>query len=460
MRISRNAACPCGSGRKYKRCCLAADQAEKRAVDFDDEVGRRIQDWSARELGDEISAALEDFAGTDRTMADADIQIFATWFHNDRELPGGGTPAERYAARPELPANERAAASRIASARLGLHRVVAVEPGSLLLLEDIASSRRERVRSHTVSREAVRWDILIGRVMDGDPASLWGPVRLLEPADEPDLLAELERLACATDGSRAGEAATAQALRSHALALMRFRPPSWDVEPSFFTLEGDPVAEASATWTVRDVRSARAKLRTLGGLNPGDSLEVDVTVPRQALVSERSELPRGAIVFEASAVDDPDNVPVATVRLEGRRLRIEAMSAERLDRAIEIVELDFEGLVEFADRSVIDVERRLAENGSKRWSADPSTSDLPPADERRIAGDFMTESLRRCLDEPHLQLDGMTPREAAVGERRSDVVRLMRGIENGAERAQRGGQPFADVSWMRGELDLGDELAA
>jgi hypothetical protein len=37
-------------------------------------------------------------------MDDADIQIFATWFHNDRELGGGRTPAERYAARADMTA--------------------------------------------------------------------------------------------------------------------------------------------------------------------------------------------------------------------------------------------------------------------------------------------------------------------------------------------------------------------
>ena len=119
--VSRNSACPCGSGRKYKRCCLAVDERAERAARFDDAVGRRIQDWSSEALGEEISAALEEFVGPDRTMDDDDVQIFATWFHNDREVSGGGTPADRYAARPGLPEDELAAASRIAGARLGFH---------------------------------------------------------------------------------------------------------------------------------------------------------------------------------------------------------------------------------------------------------------------------------------------------------------------------------------------------
>jgi SEC-C motif len=268
--LSRNSACPCGSGRKYKRCCLAEGERAERAARFDDAVGRRIQDWSSEAFREEIGAALEEFVGPDRTMDDDELQIFATWFHNDRELAGGGTPTERYAARADLPEDERAAASRIAGARLGFHRVIAVEPGSWLVLEDVVRGTRTRVRSQNVSREAVRWDILLGRVMDGDPPSLWGPTRFFEPCDEPELLAELKRRA---SGERPDEECLSRALRSQALELMRFTPRGWSEEPSFFTLEGDPVALGSATWRVRDPSAARERLRALGGLTAGEPLE-------------------------------------------------------------------------------------------------------------------------------------------------------------------------------------------
>ncbi|MDP9286196.1 MAG: hypothetical protein M3P41_14775 [Actinomycetota bacterium] len=125
-----------------------------REARFDDAIGGRLQDWSSKLLGAEITAALEEFVGAKRVMDDADMQIFATWFHNDRELVGGGTPAERYAARPDLPHAERAAAARIATARLGLYRVLAVAPGRSLALEEIASGTHIEVRSPHVSREA------------------------------------------------------------------------------------------------------------------------------------------------------------------------------------------------------------------------------------------------------------------------------------------------------------------
>lgn len=462
MTVSRNSACPCGSGRKYKRCCLAEDKRAAREARFDDAVGRRIQDWSSEALEEEISAALEEFVGPDRTMDDADLQIFATWFHNDRELPGGGTPAERYAALANLPEEERAAASRIAAARLGFHRVLAVEPGSWIVLEDIARGTRARVRSPNVSREAVRWDILLGRVMDGDPPSLWGPTRFFEPSDEPELLAELERLA-SVSGERADDPGMSAALRSHALELLRFTPPSWSVEPSFFTVEGSQVAHARATWHVRDPSAARARLGALVDPFAGESdgaIEIDITVPREELVKDRPRLPPGAIVIEAGALDSLASVPIATLRLDGTELHAEAMSEDRLDRAIEIVRWDFGDLTELADREVVPIEQRLEEFRSEPRPARATPPGLTPADERRLIGGFMTDRMRRWLNDPHPLLDGQTPREAAAGERRAEVVRLVRGIENGAERAQRRGEPAAEVAWIRGELGVEDELAA
>ncbi len=457
--VSRNSACPCGSGRKYKRCCLADGERAAEAARFDDAVGLRIQDWSSEALGEEISAALEEFVGSDRTMDDDQLQIFATWFHNDRELSGGDTPAKRYAARADLPEDERAAASRIAGARLGFHRVIAVEPGSWLVLEDMVRGTHARVRSQNVSREAVRWDILLGRVIDGDPPTLWGPTRFFEPCDEPELLAELERLARAS-GERLGEALDLSlALRSHALELMRFTPPGWSVEPSFFTLEGDPVAFCSATWQVRDPVAAGDRLRALG-LPPHEPLEVDITVAREALVTNRPDLPRGAIVLEAGPIDDLDKVPVATVRIEGAELRAEAMSEERLEHVIEIVGQDFGDLAELSDREVVPVEQRLDERRSAPERPAALPPGLTPADERRLVSGFMTDRMRRWLDEPHPQLHGSTPRAAVAGEDRAEVTRLVRGIENGAERASRRGEPFVEVAWIGEELGLEDELAA
>jgi hypothetical protein len=460
--VARNSPCPCGSGRKYKRCCLAEENRAEREGRFDDAVGGRIQNWSAKVAGGEIGAALEEFIDPDRTMDDSDMQIFATWFNSDRELPGGGTPAERYAARDDLPAGEREAATRIANAKLGLYRVLAVEPGRWIALEDIVHGTRTRALSANVSREAIRWDILLGRVMAGEPKSLWGPVRFFKPDDEAELIAELQRLAGADGDGAKGGMDLSVVFCDRALELMRFRPPGWDVKPSFFTPEGDPVAHCQATWRVRKPELARDRMRAFGGLAPGERLEIEITVCRDRLLPDgRPLLPRGALVIETEYANGGDSIPIATVRLEGRELHVEAMSEGRIEQAIEAVDTDFGDVAEPVQREITPIEERLEEH---RESGPNSPNKLPsierPAEERRLLSGFMVDHMRRWLDEPLAALGGETPREAALGERRDDVVRLVRCMENRADRARRRGEPGAEVGWLRVELAIDEELAA
>lgn len=461
MAAGRNAPCSCGSGRKYKHCCLAVEKRAASAARFDDAVGRRIQDWTAETFGEEIDRALEVYAPPGGAMHDEDLQIFSAWFHNDRDLPSGKTPAERYAARAGLAAEEREAAARIASANLGLHRVLAVEPGHWIELEDVVSGRRTQVRSASVSRDAVRWDILLGRVMAGAPESLWGPVRLFAPAEEPELLAELRRLAGVDAGGADAKAELEAAFREQALELMRFRPSSRDIQPSYFTPEGDPMAHGQATWKVREPAEAQVRMRALGGLAPGEPLEIDLTVRRDRLLAkDRSPLPKGALVIETGRVGDDENVPVATVRLEEGELQVEAMSEERLATAIETVDADFGDIAELVRRDVTPIEERLEERDPSAPEDDVALAPIPPAERADLLSGFMTEWMHRWLDEPLPALGGESPREAAGGERRGEVVKLLRGIENRAERGDRQGEPGVDAAWLRAELALDAELAA
>ena len=129
-----------------------------------------------REAFEEITSGY-----SDRVLGEVDVQLIASWMLNDRRLAGGGTPAERYAQRDDLPAGERDVARRIAAARLGLLRVVRVLPVRWIELHDLAvGGEVVRALSHDVSRSTRPHDLLVGRLMEGPPApSLWGPVGFL-----------------------------------------------------------------------------------------------------------------------------------------------------------------------------------------------------------------------------------------------------------------------------------------
>jgi hypothetical protein len=335
--------------------------------------------------------------------------------------------------------------------------VLDVRVGEWILLEDLASGERTTVTSAKVSREATRWDLLIGRLMPGDPPSLWGATRLVEPSDEPDLLAEIARLGGGAD--RSPDAVTiARALEVHPLEVVRFRPPSWDATPSFFTIEGDLIAEATASWRTNDRFALERRLRALGRLAPQDEPTIDITVARDTLARERGHLPRGALVLEVGVEGRLESVPIATLRVDGDRLVLEAMSEQRLQRGVEIVEGDFGDLIHSSKIDAVPIEQRLGELRAAPRERAAAGTGLDEESERRLLEGFLTDRMRRWVDDPNPQLDGLTPREAASGPSRAEVVRIVRQIENGAERARRSEEPSADLSWLRHELGLDGEL--
>jgi hypothetical protein len=421
---------------KYKRCCLPDEERAAQAGRFDDEVGHRMQDWAIDQFGEELEPALREFAGVGHKLGEGETDVFALWYHNHREASVGGTPAQRYAARLDLEDAERAAASRIASARLGLFRVLAVEPGRSLSLEELDGGEPFEVRSPKISHHAVRWDILLTHVMEGDPPSLWGPTRTFEPREELELREELHRL----DGAHAS---------NRALALLRFVPPSRSAPPKVFTLEGDLVELCSASWAIRDTAAVRKKLGAAG---------IEITVPREALLEDRPELPPGALVLESGPLGELERVPIASVRIEGGELVVEAMSEWRLEFAADRLERDLGDLIGFEDWQVRKLEEALE---TERSSGAPRERlPIPRELEEQLVGGALTEYMLRWLDEPNPSLGGQTPREALAGSRRGEVEILLRSIENGAERSRLRGEPAVDISLLREQLGLPDELAA
>ncbi len=457
-KTARNAPCPCGSGRKYKHCChLEVGKLANQARD-EDQVGRSISDWSVEQFGDELAQAFEEFHPESRRIGERDFALLLTWFISDRELSAGcGTPIERYLARADLDPSERAAAARIAAAHLGLHRVRAVEPGRSLKLESVLTGVVISVASQTVSREVARWDVVLCRVMPGEPAAtLWGPVLVYAPDEEPELYAELERLADA-HGLPRHQARLSEVFRLASRELLRFVPPSRLAEPSYFTAEGDPLVAAGARWSLVDPDDAFRVLDTppellwVGESEDGTGECFQLTGDRAGLLARRPALPPNALFLESAYEGFPDRIGIGTFVLNGCELRFDAISEPRLEHAIKLVSDRLAGNAQLLEREVapLDLDR------TERAEA------LAPAEADVLASDYLEQYLRRWLDEPLARLAGLTPRAATtVPQLHGELELLVRAIENRAAHARRAGAAWPDVGWLWDELGLTSPLAA
>src|SRR5262249_7499366 len=153
------------------------------------------------------------------------LSLALCWLLIDRPLSCGGTAATRYAELADLDATEAEVARRIAGCGLGLYRVTDARAGEWIDLTDVLGGGGVRVSGPLVSGEAVRWHVLLCRVMDGAARSLWGAAGFYEPAEEVELVDELRRIA-REHGLVDDEQGLRAALRLGAAELVCFEPPS------------------------------------------------------------------------------------------------------------------------------------------------------------------------------------------------------------------------------------------
>jgi hypothetical protein len=484
--IGRNVPCPCGSGLKYKRCCLRREDEVALDVARAEGVWGRMQSWALKRYGDELGESLKEHMdargiGTEKRPAmDDDLSLALCWLLIDRELAdGGGTLAQRYAELPELAQSERALATRIAQSGLGLHRIRDAAPGAWIELENVLSGAKVRVSSPNVSREAVRWHVLLCRVMAGGPGpSLWGGAAFYEPSEEPELLAALERIARDRDlGS--GLAALEEALRVGAGELVCFVPASRGAEPVPYTLEGDAVSMAEVSWRVRDPASVleelfhAPELMAVGEAEDGEGVCFDWVTSRRDLLARRPTLPVGAICIESgpiSASEDgdlefEDVTSFGQFTLRGERLKFFGISEARMDASIALVELRLGDLVSHPTRCVRSIEETRSispanPGGSLTDSRPtaPSGNGVPSSvPEQR----FRELIYRRWIDDPNHRLGGLSPRAAAArGWYRNDLEFLLRSLEHHSARDRTDRLPGPEVAWIRAELGLDIEPLA
>jgi hypothetical protein len=436
-----------------------------------------MQDWALGRFNDELLDSLKEhfdargIGTSERPVMDDDLSVALCWLLIDRPLAdGGGPPAPRYAELPGISESERALARRIAESGLGVHRVRDVSPGAWIDLENVLSGARVRVSSPNVSGEAVRWDVLLCRVMaSGSTPTLWGGAAFYEPHEESELRAEIEAIATAW-GLGTGPAGLEEALRVGARELVCFIPDSRRVEPMPYTLEGDPAMVAEASWTVRDPDavldelSAAPDFVATGETDGGEGLVFQWAASRDDLMARRRELPRGAVCLESGPVsvteegdlELADVTSLGSFTLRGGRLDFEGISETRLNAAVALVERRLGGLVSRPTRRVRSFDECRSSTPSCQRVRRASHEEPPISDER-----FRRLLWRRWLDDPVPRLGGISPRAAAADGRYQDELELLlRGIEhrNACERAD--GRPGPEVAWLRAELGLDTEPLA
>lgn len=221
MKVGRNEPCPCGSGKKYKKCCLnkqnvSSDLLYRRLGEAHDRLIHRLMRHGYKVFGENaLVFALDEFMGwpqegvSDENLADHE-QLFYPWFlynwayEPDPDLPQLNGPedmtiAELYAADQKNRLNhlEAQIIETTVHQPYSFYEIREVRPGQGYTLRDIFCGTVSNVTEKSGSENARRGQILFGRVVQIDTVAMLigcGTI-LIPPKFKPELIRFRQRMA-------------------------------------------------------------------------------------------------------------------------------------------------------------------------------------------------------------------------------------------------------------------------
>ncbi len=441
-RVSRNDPCPCGSGRKFKKCCHNKDRTitqldRQMAIEV---LQRYVESCEERaEARDVFYAGLDLDAPTmTEHFRETSESAFLFWFTFDHQLDDGSYVVDRVLeANPLLSAGEHRYLEQMRTTAMMPYEVTAVRPGASVVLRRLGAQEEIEVRERTASKTLQRWDMLVTRLNpvgpSGEPEIEMGA--MLMPPMAREEIAEVVRQQLDWRPDRDDGARRFKDLGAifHQIWLETIVAPRF---PTPVTAEGDPVVFVTMRFDVLDEHRARTALNAEPALEgEGDTWSWIV-----------------------------GNSLLGTIQLEGSQLTFITQSEPRAHRGRQLIERTAQDAIAYQDCDRVDVkeEAEKAVRSGKRPEPPPDAeAHIPPEIKDQLFQEYMAKHNQHWLDDQIPALDQQTPRFAARSSTlRPRLVGLLKDMENRYLRALADSEPAFDPTWMWDELGLSDHQDA
>ena len=475
-KVGRNAECPCGSGKKYKRCCLAADSTP------DVSPWKQQRDASDRLVGEMIKFADREFPGRDfdawmdfnRTPFPPSIdkfegehQIFMPHFlfdwHPDRPrmrrnrpLKPGIVVQRFFAKRGEhLAGLEQLILRESVFEPVSFYEVVKSNPGHGMVLRDLLIGGECEVEEHSASTYLRNGDIVYGQIHRLPEVNTMGRMSPLRISPG--------RKSAIVNLRKALRSRIAKSKRDLAAAdLIHYREQirriyldirdAMHLPPKFCNTDGEPLVLHELTFSIRSAQVAFDALAPLAlGQTKRDLIEDAETDADGTLRSATIEWRKKGNKMH----EHWDNTVLGHLRIRGDRLEVEVNSANRAKKIVEEIEKRLGMMAtlkstrkQTPQEAIQESKKKKAERGDEKEAA------LSPAAQREFQA-MMQEETEAWIHERIPVLGGHTPLEAVADPDGREVVEgILLEWERQLERPQPANSFRPDIAAVRRLLSL------
>jgi len=460
-KIGRNDPCPCGSGKKYKNCCLKKEKSLREQTSVtptEERVERLIWGFIYKKAKPDLKAFIADFLEKMRPLQEKD-QNNQDFLKNKFLLELGnllffyfGTLSSNQYVLEEflrfkgknLSPEEQSVVKGYLQTYLTLFELTETDKKCWITLKDLLTDKEYRVKDFRAATLYPAGEYILGNVVNIGPYFRFGKIGIIIPPVFISVLKDrLERLF-----SSSGEKDYVSFARKYAskIVFTAFELLSQGFEPRFITTEGDKVIFLKAVYKTKTPEEIKQLLITANFISQDENtFSLAKPAEMSSLASPFSEAAPGTIIISKRIAEDLEEIGMVT--FEKDLIVLEALSETRMKKLKEI----FEKLAGSRASFVFDVisEPKTRVSTSKETFLQESR-ELPPGED----AEWRLKELLAWLDSPDAALGGKTPREAwqdpTLRKKVEDLLRRFAYVE---EQYQREGKPSVNINLLRKMLE-------
>jgi hypothetical protein len=445
-KVGRNDPCPCGSGKKCKKCCLEKfiTQIGKEELIKQNLVQELLklfrQRFHKEGIDDVVALFWDDFSPTEFLKGDslkhAEINFWEWVVHDWVDKVSGKSLIDLYFEdKRGVSLDEHRIMAMLKKSVLSLYEVQEVFLEKGLLLKDLLRGGQYDVREKAATGHLAKWDILATRLLKVDGlyimsgAAYHYPIRFKDSILR-DILSHYKRYRKKTPDADMDSFLKANGKRFNFYWYDLIRNPP---KVKLATTDREPMVVSKAYYGFGDKASVVEALRRTEGF----------------------EEEKNGFAWLGTRNKDGEAKVLGRAFFDRDTLILECSSRERLERGKELIQKHISGVRHKVD-SYEDIYKHLDSLKEKPTQKPPS--DIPFEVQQQLYDKFMERHCRKWLTEKIPALGGKTPKQAIRSKNgREQVKELLKSFENTEEHNKKAGKAYYDLSWMWNELGIEKE---